>query len=122
MSWYIKVLKKYAVFSGRATRQEYWMFTLIHIAISFALLLFDGVVGSGGILYYIYSFAVALPSLGVVARRLHDTDRSGWWMLIAFVPLIGFIAMIVFLVKDSDQFENRYGENPYGPDPKIEMD
>ena len=109
MSWYIKALKKYAVFSGRATRQEYWMFTLIHIAISFALLLFDGVVGSGGVLYFIYSFAVALPSLGVVARRLHDTDRSGWWMLIAFVPLIGFIAMIVFLVTDSTPWDNHYG-------------
>ena len=93
------------------------MFTLVNFAISMALLLFEALVSSGGFLNGIYYLAVALPALGVAIRRLHDTGRSAWWIFIGLVPLIGFIAMIVFLVKDSDPFENRYG-----PDPKIEMD
>lgn len=84
MDWYIKVLKKYAVFSGRARRKEYWFFVLFSIIISVVLSLIDGVIGtynSGagvGLLTGIYSLAILIPAIAVAVRRLHDTNRSGW--------------------------------------------
>ena len=113
MGWYLKVLKKYAVFEGRARRLEYWMFTLGHVVIWVALLMVDPF---GGLLFSIYYLAVFLPALGVTIRRLHDIDRCAWWVLITLVPLIGFIGMLVFMATDGDPFENRYG-----PDPKVLM-
>ncbi|HEY8985897.1 MAG TPA: DUF805 domain-containing protein, partial [Streptomyces sp.] len=88
MQWYLDVLKKYAVFSGRARRQEYWMFALFNIVISIVLSIIGSVLDLG-ILSIIYSLAVLLPSLGVSVRRLHDTGKSGWWILIALIPLAG---------------------------------
>ncbi|MFJ1733870.1 DUF805 domain-containing protein [Streptomyces sp. NPDC088254] len=113
MHWYVDVLKKYAVFGGRARRQEYWMFTLFSVIVSIVLAIIDAAIGSS-ILGIIYSLAVLLPSLGVAVRRLHDTGRSGWWLLIALVPLIGAIVLIVFLAS-----EGKRGPNEYGPDPKT---
>ena len=115
MGWYIEVLKKYAVFSGRARRQEYWMFTLVNLVIVVVISIIGELIGLAP-LVNIYILATFLPALGVLIRRLHDTNRSAWWIFITLVPLIGFIAMIVFLVKDSDPLENRYG-----PNPKVEM-
>ena len=115
MSWYLQVLKKYAVFSGRARRKEYWYFSLFNMLIGIALALvdvsFNQEVG-GGLLYAIYSLAVLIPGLAVCVRRLHDTGRSGWWLLIGFVPLIGIIVLIVFTAQDSHLGENQYGPNP----------
>ncbi|MER7901141.1 DUF805 domain-containing protein [Streptomyces sp. NPDC096046] len=111
MHWYVDVLKKYAVFSGRARRQEYWMFTLFSVIISVVLAIIDAVIGSN-ILGLIYSLAVLLPSLGVAVRRLHDTGRSGWWILIALIPLVGAIVLIVFLASEGKQEPNKYGPNP----------
>jgi uncharacterized membrane protein YhaH (DUF805 family) len=118
MQWYLQVLQRYIDFTGRATRTEYWMFALFNVIVSIALSIIGYVVaGSNGqsALSSLYSLAVLLPSLGVSVRRLHDTNRSGWWLLIAFVPVIGIIVLIVFLVQDSDPGENRYGPNPKGP-------
>jgi len=112
MNWYISVWKKYAVFSGRATRSEYWYFVLINMAISIILVSIDKNIADGGILYTIYSIAIIIPSVAVAARRLHDTDRTGWWQLILFIPIIGFIVLIIFLVQDSKPYENKYGPNP----------
>lgn len=130
MNWYIGVLKKYVVFSGRATRSEYWYFTLFNIIISMILMGIDIAMGTGsaestmsgdagvamnmsaGILTGIYTLAVFLPSLAVLIRRLHDTDHSGWWVFISLIPLIGAIVLLVFLVKDSTPTENKYGPNP----------
>jgi uncharacterized membrane protein YhaH (DUF805 family) len=117
MNWYIGVLKKYAVFSGRARRMEYWMFVLFNVLISIALAVADGMFGlmmegGVGILGLVYSLGVLIPSIAVAARRLHDTDRSGWWLLIAFVPLIGAIVLLVFFVLDSHPGQNRFGPNP----------
>lgn len=112
MNWYLDVLKKYAVFSGRARRQEFWMFALFNFIISFGLSIVEGIVGAAGILSTLYSLAVLVPSLAVGARRLHDTGRSGWWLLIGFVPLIGLVALIYFAVQDSQPGENQYGPNP----------
>ncbi|MCK7594540.1 DUF805 domain-containing protein [Pseudomarimonas salicorniae] len=119
MNWYLEVLKKYAVFSGRARRKEYWMFVLFNIIIAFVLGIIDGVLGlttegGMGILGGLYSLAVLLPSIAVGVRRLHDTGRTGWWLLIAFIPLIGAIVLIVFFVLDSQPGSNEYGPNPKG--------
>ena len=117
MDWYIGVLKKYFVFEGRARRKEYWMFTLFNFIISIVLALVDMVIFGGesgvGILGSLYSLAVLLPGLGVTVRRLHDTGRSGWWILIGLIPIIGWLIMLYFLVTDSDS-----GANQYGPSPK----
>jgi len=112
MNWYLDVLKKYAVFSGRARRQEYWMYTLFNIIISVVLVIIDGIVGAQGIIVVLYCLAVLVPGLAVSIRRLHDTNHSGWWLLISFVPLIGAIILLVFLVTDSQQGDNQYGANP----------
>ena len=112
MNWYLEVLKKYAVFSGRARRKEYWMFFLFNVIILFVLGLVEGLAGSPGIVSMLYSLGVLIPGIAVTVRRLHDTDRSGWWLLIGLVPLIGAIALLVFMVQDSKLDENQYGSNP----------
>ncbi len=116
MSWYLTVLKKYAVFSGRARRKEYWMFFLFYIIFTIALGIIESILGmggeDGGLLSGLFVLAMLIPSLAVTFRRLHDTDRSGWWLLIGFVPLIGSIVILVFMIQDSQAGENRYGTNP----------
>lgn len=120
MNWYLSVLKKYAVFDGRAQRAEYWYFALVSIIISIVLTMIDGATGSFnamsgfGLLSGIYTLAVIIPTIAVGVRRLHDTNRTGWWILLALVPLIGFIVLIVFFVIDSDPSANQYGKNPKG--------
>jgi uncharacterized membrane protein YhaH (DUF805 family) len=106
MDYFIGALKKYADFSGRARRKEYWMFILIYMVINVILALLGMDIISG-----IVALALLIPSLSIGARRLHDTGRSGWWQLIYLVPLIGLIVMIVFLVQDSHD-TNDYGVNP----------
>lgn len=115
MNWYLAVLKKYAQFSGRARRTEYWMFVLFNIIISAVLGVIEGVIGTSGAIGLLYSLAVLIPALAVSVRRLHDTDRSGWWLLIALVPLFGAIVLIVFAAQ-----EGKPGTNAYGPNPKTE--
>jgi len=118
MHWYIDVLKKYAVFSGRARRKEYWFFALINWVISMVLYLIDiyiltNISESGFTwLSTIYALAVVIPGLAVFVRRLHDTNRSGWWFFIAFIPLIGAIVLLVFVLQNSTPGENKYGPNP----------
>jgi uncharacterized membrane protein YhaH (DUF805 family) len=118
MNWYLKVLSKYAVFGGRARRKEYWYFCLFNILISIVLAIIDRVAGtfiaSGriGLLAGLYMLAVLIPGLAVTIRRLHDTNHSGWWLLIALVPVIGAVVLLLFLVRDSQPSENRYGPNP----------
>lgn len=120
MEWYLKVLKQYATFSGRARRMEYWMFVLFNIIFAIVAMTLDNVLGINfgeipyGPLYVIYGLAVFIPGLAVLVRRLHDTGRSGWWFLIALVPLIGGIWLIVLLATEGNQ-----GENAYGADPKA---
>jgi len=112
MSWYLEVLKKYAVFNGRARRKEYWMFFLFNIIIAFVIGFFEEIVGAPDIISTIYSLAVLIPGIAVSVRRLHDIDRSGWWLFISLVPIIGIIVLIVFMVKDGQSGENQYGQNP----------
>ena len=118
MTWYLEALKKYAVFNGRARRKEYWYFLLFNIIISIVLAVIDAVIGTFstevgiGLLGGIFGLALLIPSIAVGVRRLHDTDRSGWWWLLYLIPLIGGIVLLVFLVQDSTPGENRYGSNP----------
>ncbi|MFC8586208.1 DUF805 domain-containing protein [Streptomyces sp. NPDC057217] len=111
MNWYLDVLKKYAVFSGRARRKEFWMFQLFNIIAVIILSILDSILGIQ-VLSLVYTLAVFLPSLGVSVRRLHDTGRSGWWILIALVPLVGGIILLVFNCLEGEQQQNAYGPNP----------
>jgi uncharacterized membrane protein YhaH (DUF805 family) len=112
MEWYLTVLRKYAQFSGRSRRSEYWYFVLFNILISIGLAIVDNVVGLGGVLGAVYALAVLVPGLAVSIRRLHDVSKSGWWLLIALIPLLGAIALLVFMATDSTPGENEYGTNP----------
>lgn len=114
MEWYIRVLKNYVGFEGRARRKEYWMFVLFSIIVSIVLSIIQSILRLEAVLTSLYSLAVLLPSLAVGARRLHDTGRSGWWLLISLIPLIGSIILIVFMCQDSESNANRFGPNPKG--------
>jgi uncharacterized membrane protein YhaH (DUF805 family) len=119
MQWYLKVLRQYADFTGRARRTEYWMFVLFTAIIQIVLAVLDSLLGLAfmpgtGVLTMLYLLAVLLPSLGVSVRRLHDTGRSGWWVLIGLVPFLGAIVLIVFAALEGDR-----GPNAFGSDPKT---
>ncbi|APG28665.1 hypothetical protein A7E78_12980 [Syntrophotalea acetylenivorans] len=127
MNWYLDVLKKYFVFQGRARRKEYWMFTLFNMLVYIALMIIEGILGMGGegglgLLSTLYTLAVLLPALGVSVRRLHDTGRSGWWLLIGLVPLIGGIVLFIFMVLDSQPASNQYGPNPKEGDTQVSLE
>jgi uncharacterized membrane protein YhaH (DUF805 family) len=115
MSWYLEVFRKYAQFGGRSRRKEYWYFALFNFLISLALGAIDGLTGNFdpeigmGLLGGIYSLIIIIPSIAVTVRRLHDTDRSAWWLLIVLIPVIGIIVLIIFMLLDSNYEENQYG-------------
>lgn len=107
MNYYLDVLKKYAVFTGRADRAEYWYFVLFNVLITIALAIVGSLIGAamgraatGILLVDVYALATLLPSVGVTLRRLNDAGLSGWWILLALVP-IGNIVLIVMLCKES---------------------
>lgn len=118
MSYYLEALKKYAVFSGRARRAEYWYFVLFNIIVAVVLALIDTLLGtttgisSFGLLSGLYSLAVLIPTLAVTVRRLHDIDRTGWWIFINLIPLIGTIVLLVFALTPGTPGNNQYGPNP----------
>ena len=123
MNWYIKVLKKYAVFSGRARRKEYWMFFLFNFIFSLVASLIDLGIGlltfavfGLGLLSILYALAVFVPGLAVSVRRLHDVGKSGWYLLINLIPIAGPLWFLVLACTDSQP-----GDNKYGPNPKEEI-
>jgi uncharacterized membrane protein YhaH (DUF805 family) len=116
MHWYTDVLKRYADFKGRARRSEYWYFFLCNLAIAIVLAIVDSIVrkltGLGfNPLGTLYALIVIVPGIAVTVRRLHDTDRSGWWVLLGFVPFAGLV-LIVFLAQEGVGTTNRFGINP----------
>jgi len=124
MNWYLDAWKNYVNFQGRARRKAFWMFVLFNLIAIFALNFVEGAIGlrgegDYGILSGLYSLAVLLPALGLAVRRLHDTGRSGWWILIGLVPLIGGIILLVFYVLDSQPGTNQYGPNPKESAPPV---
>lgn len=118
MEYYLQALKKYADFGGRSRRKEYWMFFLFNVIISIGLAIVEMTLGVKHI-GMIYSLAVLCPGVAVGVRRLHDTGRSAWWMLIILVPIFGLLATIYFMVQDSEPGENAYGPNPKEPPPAL---
>jgi uncharacterized membrane protein YhaH (DUF805 family) len=118
VNWYLGVLSKYADFSGRARRMEYWMFTLVILIVIVCLAVITGLLSMGhgvhSVLVLVYSLAVFIPSLAVGVRRLHDTGRSGWYLLITIIPLIGWLILLYFQLQEGERHANEYG-----PDPKA---
>ena len=121
IQWFFKVLSHYAEFSGRARRQEYWMFALFNVIFAFVLtfiITYIAIINSydptlaSTFAYYSYLIAVMLPGLAVAVRRLHDTGKSGWMMLVSLIPIVGGIWLFVLMVTDSQPEENEYGPNP----------
>lgn len=127
MKWYFQALRKYAVFGGRAGRKEWWMFGLIYLAILFALKgidillgMFDhhgwyGVMTGYGVLSGLYSIGTIVPTVAVSVRRLHDTDRSGWWYFIIFIPLFGVAQLLLWMAQKGQPDDNRYGPPAQAP-------
>lgn len=125
MEWYLKVLRQYADFSGRARRKEFWMFYLFNALLMTAISIIGGLMAittdTPGImigivvLIIIYAAATFIPTLAVIVRRLHDTNNSGWMYCVTFIPMVGSIWLLVLLCT-----EGTFGENYYGQDPKME--
>jgi uncharacterized membrane protein YhaH (DUF805 family) len=111
MNWYLKVMKNYFNTSGRARRTEYWMYFLVYLVILILASLLDAL-GGLGLIGGLVALAHLVPSITVGVRRLHDIGRSGWWLLIALVPLIGWIIALYWAAKEGDAQDNAYGSNP----------
>jgi uncharacterized membrane protein YhaH (DUF805 family) len=126
-NYFIDVIKsKYAQFSGRAPRREYWYFLLFSIIIGFVLGIVDAVAGTMltlgtdpmgqpilmGMLGMIFNLALLIPSIAIGIRRLHDTGKSGWWLLIGFIPILGALVLLFFFVTPSQEGDNDYGSYP----------
>ena len=118
MLWFLKVLNQYSDFDGRARRKEYWMFVLFNMVFGIAASILDTVLGltwgalGYGLIQAVYGLAMLIPGLAVCVRRLHDTGRSGWILLVVFIPIIGTIWILILLLKEGNSFENEYGPNP----------
>lgn len=108
MEWYLGPLRKYAVFNGRASRKEYWLFALWNLPIALVLVLISET------LFGLYYLGIFLPSLAVTVRRLHDTNRNAWWLLLSIVPLANIALLVFYCVKGTD------GDNNYGSDPRFQ--
>lgn len=122
MNWWLATMKKYADFSGRARRKEYWLFALFNVIFAIVALLLDNLFGTAsedlgyGLIYGLFSLAILIPSLAVTVRRLHDVGKSGWWLFISLIPIIGGIWLFILTITDSQP-----GDNQYGPNPKMNI-
>ncbi|MBB3111176.1 uncharacterized membrane protein YhaH (DUF805 family) [Paenibacillus phyllosphaerae] len=113
MGWYVNVIRNYAGFAGRARRKEFWMFYLVNIIISILIGVAEAILGiESSLLSGLYGLFILLPSLALGARRLHDIGKSGWWLLIGLIPLIGGIVLFVFSIMEGDDDTNKYGQDP----------
>ena len=112
------VLTQYVGFGGRARRSEYWWYALFSVLVGIVAVILDNALGTdfestgNGLISLLLNLALFLPSLAVAVRRLHDTDRSGWWLLIALIPLVGAIVLLVFFCQDGTPGKNRFGNSP----------
>ncbi len=129
MQWYLKVVRdNYANFTGRARRKEYWMFALFNVIFAVVALIVDNILGTTfkfgignyttnlpyGWIYLLYDLAILIPGLAVCVRRLHDIGKSGWWLFIILIPIVGAIWLLVLACTDGNP-----GNNIYGPSPKA---
>lgn len=111
VDWYLKVLKQYADFGGRARRKEYWMFVLFNLIISVVLSIVASLIRLP-ILATLYSLAILVPGIAVSVRRMHDIGKSGWVLLIGLIPLLGAIVLLVWAAQEGNQGSNQYGADP----------
>jgi uncharacterized membrane protein YhaH (DUF805 family) len=116
MNEFLAVIKNYAGFSGRAGRREFWMFYLVYILIIIAVSILGAILPSSiaivfSILILVFSLAMLIPTLAVGVRRLHDTDHSGWWLLISLIPFAGLYILYLFIIEGT-QGSNRFGDSP----------
>lgn len=111
MNWYLKVLKQYADFNGRARRKEFWMFILINFIFSIMAGAIDTMLGTVAVFSGIYAAILFIPSIAVSVRRLHDIDKSGWMFLVGFIPVVGIIWLLILLATDSEAGNNAYGKS-----------
>ncbi|MCP4954855.1 MAG: DUF805 domain-containing protein [Photobacterium aquimaris] len=122
MNWYFAVLRKYAQFQGRSRRKEFWFFTLINAFLSMVCGLVDTtlhlpiLVEGYGVLAAIYAVFAFLPTVAVIVRRLHDQDRTGWWALIMLIPIVGILVLLYFMLQNSTDGSNRFGNCPKNND------
>jgi uncharacterized membrane protein YhaH (DUF805 family) len=119
MEWYLTVLRRYADFSGRSRRKEYWMYTLFNLIFMIIAAVLDNVLGLTfhellpyGYIYLAYALIVLIPGLAVAVRRMHDIGKSGWMLLVAIIPLVGAIWLLVLLVTEGENRDNKWGANP----------
>lgn len=117
MEWALLPFKRYAQFEGRSCRKEYWYFFLLNLAVGLVVGALEGALGLPNLLGALVSLAFLIPGIAVGVRRLHDTNRSGWWLLIGLIPVVGWIVIIVFLAQKGDAGSNRFGSDPLGVDP-----
>lgn len=121
MDWYLKVLRNYIGFGGRARRKEYWMFHLVNFILVGVLGMLDSLLGlhigkDKGALTTIYTILIFLPLWAVQFRRLHDTDRSAWWLLLLLIPFVGWLVILAFNCQDGTPATNRFGPAPKAPE------
>lgn len=109
MNWYVQAFQKYADFNGRSRRSEYWYFVLINTLIVWGIIIIEFVLKTYGILTALYAIGTIVPAFAVTVRRLHDTGRSGWNILLGLIPIVGGVIVLIFLLEDSQVGENRYG-------------
>ena len=118
--YYLEGLRRYGDFEGRASRAEFWWFNLVLYGINLAIVVLGAVLGTfspaletaSTVMLWVHGLGLALPQFAVIARRLHDTGRSGWWMLIILVPFVGWIPLLIFLLLPSNAGPNEYGRGP----------
>ncbi len=122
MAWFLYTLRRYNDFRGRSRRCEYWFFVLIYILLAIGAHFLDSIFGFAdvgdfyGPIYGLYVIIMLLPTIAVAVRRLHDIEKSGWWLLIGFIPILGWIWLLIYFLR-----VGTYGDNEYGPDPKVEL-
>ena len=102
----------YAKFDGRASRPAFWWWFLFGVLVAIGANIIDAILGTWGVVNGLAGLALLLPNLSVAIRRLHDTDHSGWWVLIGLIPIIGWIVLLIFYLRESDPGENQYGPPP----------
>lgn len=113
MNWYLRAIQHYADFKGRASRQEYWMFMIIN-AVIFAVLTFIGAyIGHKLEVQAVYGLFILIPGIALSVRRLHDTNRSGWFLLLGLLPIIGQLIVLFFKIQKGNEMPNRFGVTPY---------